>query len=233
MDVLRNRSSRLEMVMYLLSIVAAIGGCGCYCVGGARGAQTRWLIIPRSGLQLNLSCFLLDLARNGREVFCHSIAGCRREILYPCWQSNLSPSRSLALYNTGGCFKIRISLWCWTVWLERDTMLVVVARSCWFLDPSCVDGWSIHHTLDIHRCCYFFFVSPVWVGIHFVWIDWVRFMSPQFLLYLFLPFFNNIYIWTPDIDWNLQNIPTLIGLSSAPLLCHWLLPYKKIIGCTV
>jgi len=221
------------MVMYLLSIVAAIGGCGCYCVGGARGAQTRWLIIPRSGLQLNLSCFLLDLARNGREVFCHSIAGCRREILYPCWQSNLSPSRSLALYNTGGCFKIRISLWCWTVWLERDTMLVVVARSCWFLDPSCVDGWSIHHTLDIHRCCYFFFVSPVWVGIHFVWIDWVRFMSPQFLLYLFLPFFNNIYIWTPDIDWNLQNIPTLIGLSSAPLLCHWLLPYKKIIGCTV
>jgi len=41
MDVLRNKSSRLEMVMYLLSVVAAIGGCGCYRVGGARGAQTR------------------------------------------------------------------------------------------------------------------------------------------------------------------------------------------------
>ncbi|AES71946.1 transmembrane protein, putative [Medicago truncatula] len=41
MVVFRNRSSRLEMVMYLLSVVAANGGCGYYRVGGARGAQTR------------------------------------------------------------------------------------------------------------------------------------------------------------------------------------------------
>jgi len=41
MDVLRDRSSRLEMVMYLLSVVAANGGCGCYRVGDAHGAQTR------------------------------------------------------------------------------------------------------------------------------------------------------------------------------------------------
>jgi len=41
LDVLRNMSSRLEMVMYLLSVVAANSGCGCYRVGGARGAQTR------------------------------------------------------------------------------------------------------------------------------------------------------------------------------------------------
>lgn len=67
MDVLRNRSSRLEMVMYLLSVVAANGGCGCYRIGGVRGAQTRWLTIPRSG-QLDLSCFLLDLVRNGCEA---------------------------------------------------------------------------------------------------------------------------------------------------------------------
>jgi len=40
MDVLHNRSSMLEMVMYLLSVVAAIGGCGFYRVGSARGAQT-------------------------------------------------------------------------------------------------------------------------------------------------------------------------------------------------
>ncbi|KEH42712.1 transmembrane protein, putative [Medicago truncatula] len=40
-DVLRNRSSRLEMVTYLLSVVVVNGGCGCYRVGGARGAQTR------------------------------------------------------------------------------------------------------------------------------------------------------------------------------------------------
>nr|ABD32394.1 hypothetical protein MtrDRAFT_AC150244g21v2 [Medicago truncatula] len=39
-DILRNRSSRLEMVMHLLSVVATNGGCGCYRVGGARGAQT-------------------------------------------------------------------------------------------------------------------------------------------------------------------------------------------------
>ena len=41
LDVLRNKFSRLEMVMYLLSVVAANSGCGCYRVGGARGAQTR------------------------------------------------------------------------------------------------------------------------------------------------------------------------------------------------
>jgi len=28
------------MVMHLLSVVAANGWCGCYRVGGARGAQT-------------------------------------------------------------------------------------------------------------------------------------------------------------------------------------------------
>ncbi|XP_039688574.1 lichenase [Medicago truncatula] len=37
-DVLRNMSSRLEIVMYMLSIVVANGGYGCYRVGGA---QTR------------------------------------------------------------------------------------------------------------------------------------------------------------------------------------------------
>jgi len=41
MDVLRNMSSSLEMVIYMLSVVAANGGCGCYRVGSARGAQTR------------------------------------------------------------------------------------------------------------------------------------------------------------------------------------------------
>jgi len=60
MDVLRTRSFRLEMVMYLLSVVAANCGCGCSRVDGARSAQTRWLTIPRSGFQLDLSCFLLD-----------------------------------------------------------------------------------------------------------------------------------------------------------------------------
>jgi len=32
-DMLRNRASRLEMVMHLLSVVAANGGCGCYWSG--------------------------------------------------------------------------------------------------------------------------------------------------------------------------------------------------------
>jgi len=41
MVVLRNMSSSLEMVMHLLSVVAANGGFGCYRVGGAHGAQTR------------------------------------------------------------------------------------------------------------------------------------------------------------------------------------------------
>jgi hypothetical protein len=40
MDVLRNRSSRLEMVMHLLFVVDVNGGCKCYRVGGARSAQT-------------------------------------------------------------------------------------------------------------------------------------------------------------------------------------------------
>jgi len=47
-DMLRNKSYRLEMVMHLLSVVDANGGCRCYRVGGARGAQTHWLTIPRS-----------------------------------------------------------------------------------------------------------------------------------------------------------------------------------------
>jgi hypothetical protein len=34
-------------------------------------------------------------------AFCRSIAGCRCGVLYLCWQSNLSPSRSLTLYNLG------------------------------------------------------------------------------------------------------------------------------------
>jgi hypothetical protein len=89
MDVLHNRSSRLEMVMHLLSVVVVNGRCGCYLVGGAHGAQTRRLIIPRYGLQLVFSCFLLDLARNGREAFCRSIVGYRPGVLYPCWQYNL------------------------------------------------------------------------------------------------------------------------------------------------
>lgn len=40
MVVFHNTSSRLEMVMYLLSVVAANGGCGCYRVGATRGAKT-------------------------------------------------------------------------------------------------------------------------------------------------------------------------------------------------
>jgi len=40
MDVLRNRSSRLKKVMYLLFVVAASGVYGCYRVGSPRGAQT-------------------------------------------------------------------------------------------------------------------------------------------------------------------------------------------------
>jgi hypothetical protein len=39
-DVLCNRSSRLEMVKYMLSIFAANCGCRCYRVGGPRGAKT-------------------------------------------------------------------------------------------------------------------------------------------------------------------------------------------------
>jgi len=85
------------------------------------------------------------------------------------------------------------STWCWTIWLERDVRLVVVTRSYWFLDSSRVDGLSTHRLLDIHLCCFYFFVLPVWVDIHFVWIDRVRFMSPSSFLYLFFPFFNNIY----------------------------------------
>jgi len=68
-------------------------------------------------------------------------------------------------------------------------MLVDVARSCWFLDPFRVDDWSIHRKLDIHRCCVYLFVSPDWVGLHFVWIDWARFMSPSSFF-----FFLIIYI---------------------------------------
>jgi len=85
--------------------------------------------------------------------------------------------------------------WCWTAWLERDVRLVAVARSCWSLDSFRVDGLSIHRLLDIHRCCFYFFVSPVWVDIHFVWIDWVRFMSPP-ILFVFIFLFLIIYINT-------------------------------------
>jgi len=78
--VLRNRFSRLEMDMYLLSVVVASGGFECYCVGDARGAQTRWLTIPRLGHQLVLSWFLLDLARNSFEAYGRNTVGCRRGV---------------------------------------------------------------------------------------------------------------------------------------------------------
>ena len=114
----------------------------------------------------------------------------------------------------------------WTVWLERDIMIVVVARSCWFLDPFCVDGWSIHRKLDIHRCCFYFFVSPDWVDLHFVWIDWVRFVSPNSFLYLFFPFLI-IYMST----WHRLEFAShsnSVGLSSTPFFyVIGLLPYQK------
>lgn len=156
------------MLMYLLSVVVVNGGCGCYRVGGARGAQTRWLTISRSGFQLDLSCFLLVLARNGREAFCRSITGCRRGFcirvggrishLHEVWHYNFGEfSKSSLVFDVG--------LFGW------DIMLVVVARSCRFLDPFRVDSWSTHHKLDIHRCCFYFFVSSGWIDIHFVLID--------------------------------------------------------------
>jgi len=84
---------------------------------------------PRSGLQLNLSCFPLDLARNGREAFSRCIAGCRRGVLYMCWQSNLSPSRSLTLYNLG---EVLISLWCWIIDVVFVLLQFILYNPIWF-----------------------------------------------------------------------------------------------------
>jgi len=104
-------------------------------------------------------------------------------------------------------------------------MLVVVARSCWFLDPLRDDALSIHRLLDIHWRCFYFFVSPDWVGIHFVWIDWVRFMSPQFYFIFIFPFFNNIYehLTYTGIYKTFQ----LLDRFSIPFICFGLLPYQK------
>jgi len=76
--MLRNRFSNLEIAINLLSVVAVSGAFRCYRVDGAFGSQIRWLTIPRSGFQLVLSFFLLDLARNGREAYSRSTMGCRR-----------------------------------------------------------------------------------------------------------------------------------------------------------
>ena len=171
LDVLRNRSSRLEMVMYLLFVVAANGGCECYRVGGARGAQTRWLTIPRSGLQLNLSFFLLDLARNGREAFSRSITGCRRGVLYPCWQLNFSPSRSLALYNFRRFQNPHQSLMldCLArkrryVCCCRKELLVLGSISCWRL---------VHIPQVRHSPVLFLFNCIPRLGWHTLCVDWL------------------------------------------------------------
>jgi len=104
-------------------------------------------------------------------------------------------------------------------------MLGVVARSCWFLDSFYVDGWSIHRTLDIHCCCIYFFVSTVWVDIHFVWIYLVRFMSPQFFFFFFyfFYFFNNIY----EHLIRTEIYPNFVEISSIPFLCHCALALSK------
>jgi len=137
--------------------------------------------------------------------------------------------KSLTFMNFGtieleGGFKIRISLWCWTVWLERDIMLVVVARSCWFLDPFRVNGWSIHRTLDINLCCFYFFVSPDWVGIHFVCGLIGLGLCPPVLFVFIFSFYIYIYIYMNT--WHRLKSArhsNSVGLSSIPFLCHWTL----------
>jgi len=44
-------------------------------------------------------------------------------------------------------------------------MLVAVARSCWFLDPFCVDGMSIHRKLD-NSPVLFLFLCIIRLGWH-------------------------------------------------------------------
>jgi len=162
-----------------------------YHVGGVRHAHTRWLTIPRSDLQLVFRCFPWDLARNGWKLYvagAYWIVGvgfCIRVVslishlhedwLYIIWRRFQNPHQSTL---------------CWIVWLERDIMLVAVAGSCWLLDPFRVDDLSIHRMLEIHWCCFYFFVSPNWVDLHFVWIDWLGLCPPSYFLYLFFPFFK-------------------------------------------
>jgi len=168
----------------MLSVVAAIGGCGCYRVCSVRGAQTRWLTIPRYGLQLDLSCFLLDLARNSREAFCRSITSCRRGDPYPCWRSNLPPSRSLALYNLGRFQNPHQSLMldCWA----RNRRYACYCRKelCVLGSISC---WRLVHTLHVRHllCCFYFLYQRIGLA-YTLWIDWVRFMSQV----LFVFFYN-------------------------------------------
>jgi hypothetical protein len=192
MDVLHSRSSRLEMVMHLLYVVVVNGRCGCYLVGGAHGAQTRWLIIPRSGLQLVFSCFLLDLARNGREAFCRIIVGYRPGVLYPCWQYNLWPSWSLALYNLDEVSKSS-SLYLMLVCLARKRHYACCCRkelSCWLLVLGSIPCWRFAHTPHVrHSPVLFLFLCITWLGYTMFGLTGLSLCPPSFFfVFLFSNF---------------------------------------------
>jgi len=82
--MLRNRSSRLEMVMHLLSGLLRTVGAGV-TVLAVLVVLRPFNDHPSIWLQLVLSCFILDLARNGRKSPLRSIMDCRSGVLYPCW----------------------------------------------------------------------------------------------------------------------------------------------------
>lgn len=71
---------------------------------------------------------------------CRDIAGCRRWVMYPCWRSNLSPSRSLALYNLGEVSKSS-SVFDVGLFGLKETL-------CLLMSQGVVDSW-IHFVLTV------------------------------------------------------------------------------------
>jgi hypothetical protein len=141
--------------------------------------------------------------------------GCDSSLMFPIFQVFLPAPE-------GGSYLV-----C-SLGLERAFILLCFARRGWYVDLLRVDGWSIHHSLDLYlRGCYnpyvlfLIFILPVWVDLHFM-DKLVRFMSHSFLLCIF-PFFLIIYLWA--FDRRLKLGTNLVESHSFLRHLHW--PYKK------
>jgi hypothetical protein len=112
--------------------------------------------------------------------------GCDSSLMFPIFQVFLPAPE-------GGSYLV-----C-SLGLERAFILLCFAGRGWYVDLLRVNGWSIHHSLDLYlRGCYnpyvlfLIFILPFWVDLHFM-DKLVRFMSHSFLLCIF-PFFLIIYL---------------------------------------
>jgi len=138
--------------------------------------------------------------------------GCKREVLYPYWRSNLS-LHEVWYYITSGCFQNPHQSTC----LMLDCLPRKRRYACCCCKELLVLGfvpcWRLVHTLYFrHPLVLFLFFSYHLIGLTYTLCGFsgLGLCPPNFFFNIFFPFFNNIYehltrteiCKTPQFSWN-------------------------------